>query len=157
MGPPAPGEALPPVPSAPQQPQVYRFGAFRVDGSALYSEVTADNIEVSLRLSWQAGSGFTLFIRARPLQPTWVRLLGLELDIDADSAVLLGRDLRPLNLEGSAVLGRLDPKWVTLYRRGRPLLTVVGGDDIDGLQVRRMAGRVRLRVDLIAVEARPFF
>jgi hypothetical protein len=141
------------------QVQGYRFPSFRTEGDALASELVGDGIEIALRLSWEAGSGFTLSVTARPRQPAWVGLLALELDLEADGVVLLGRDLRPLSLapEGGAVLGRLDPKWISLQRRGRPALTLLASDEVDGVRVRRAGGRVRLQVDLLAVEARPFF
>lgn len=163
---PGPGAGPGPAPGSGPTPgeitaqvQGYRFPSFRTEGDALASEITGDGIEIALRLSWEAGSGFTLSVTARPRQPAWVGLLALELDLEADGVVLLGRDLRPLALapEGAAVLGRLDPKWISLQRRGRSVLTLLASDEIDGVQVRRAGGRVRLQVDLLAVEARPFF
>src|SRR5262249_25395996 len=88
-----------------------------------------------------------------------IRLLAVEIELDADGVSLLGRDLHPTSLDGTgaAALGRHDPKWITLKRRGAPLLTLVGTDELDGVQVRRQGPKVRLRLDLLSVEARPFF
>jgi hypothetical protein len=137
--------------------QTLRLPPFTPDSDALVSGITTPHMDLKIRIGWEAGSGFLVKVTARPTAQTWVRLLALELELDADGMSLLGRDLRPLSPESVAVLGRLDPKWVTLTRRGRPFLTLVASDQFDGLQVRRAGGRVRLRLDLLSVEARPFF
>ncbi len=137
--------------------QILRFGAFRPQGNDLVTETSEGGITLRLRLGWEAGAGFNLHIAATQAAPTWVRFLAVEIEVEADSALVLGRDLRSMAVENVAVLGRLDPKWVSIYRRGRPLLTMLLGDEADGLSVRRLPGKVRVRLDLNSVEARPFF
>ncbi|MCS6913267.1 MAG: hypothetical protein RMK29_08470 [Myxococcales bacterium] len=137
--------------------QTVRPPPLQAEGNVLHSQVSAGSLQVRLQLGWEGGAGFVLQVHAAATAPTWVRLVALELELDAEQAWLLGRDLRPLWLQGAAALGRHDPKWITLQRRGRPLVTLVGSDDLDGIQLRRDGSRLRLRLDLLAMEARPFF
>lgn len=144
------------APPGPAVAQTLRFASFHQDGNGFSAEATAATISLHVHLGWESGAGFTMRSTAVPLQATWVRQLAVEIELDAEAIGYLGRDLRPRSVDSLVMLSRFDPKWVTLYRRGQPFMTVLTSDDIDGLEVRRLPGRARLRIDLLAAEARPF-
>jgi hypothetical protein len=103
-------------------------------------------------------AGEKLAIEASWKKRAWVHELAVELELDADAATVVGRDLNPVKLGAGRIvwLERFDPKWITLLRAGRPLATVAVDDSVDAVQVRVGAHAVTLRIGLDSADARPF-
>lgn len=112
-------------------------------------------LDVVLKLEHSDLGGITLTIDGAWRKPTWVHLAAIELTLPADAVTLLGRDLLPTTAPPLALLERFDPKWIAVQRAAGGYALVID-DDVDGVQVHTTAGRIVVRIELEATEARPF-
>jgi hypothetical protein len=108
-------------------------------------------LEVALKRERVVGeAGETLAMDAVWRKKAWVRGLAVELALPGAEARVIGRDLEPATVK-LAYLGRFDPKWISVGGT-----TVIVDDTVDGVVVRAAGKHVELRVELDAVDARPF-
>lgn len=127
---------------------------WRADGTATLT--TPDGaLDVVLKLERSDVGTTTMSVDGLWRRPTWVHLTAIELTMAAESVSLIGRDLRPGTAPPFAVLERFDPKWIDVHRAPAHFALLVD-DDVDGVTVRTVPGRVFVRVELMSTEARPF-
>jgi hypothetical protein len=110
--------------------------------------------------------GARLLVEARLAEPLWLTSLAVELEIEAASIEIVGRDLRPrlVAAGGKPVwLERFDPKWIRLRRAAtvgeRADLVIAVGDGVDAVRIAppaRAGGVARVRLALVDAAARPF-
>lgn len=127
---------------------------WKPDGTA--NLVTPDGaLDVTVKLARSDVGAIEIVVDGSWRRPVWVHLAAIDLTLPADVVSLLGRDLVPAAAPPVALLERFDPKWIAV-RKGDDAWALVVDDDVDGVLVRAGGGRVTLRLELAATEARPF-